>query len=118
MTLLLVSLILCITIAEITFRVVFKDRATPGYWPEENTVFIPELRRVMYQNITNLVKTSPEFSFTINTNSEGFRDHEHSIEKLEDTCRVLFLGDSFTFGYAVERNESFVRIFLLVFGCL
>ncbi|MBD3155413.1 MAG: hypothetical protein GF368_02035 [Candidatus Aenigmarchaeota archaeon] len=109
--LLLLSLTICFLVLEMGFRILLKNRATSGYWPEENTIFVPDLKRSMYPNITNLVKFSPEFSYNISTNSHGFRDTEHELEKSNNTCRVLFLGDSSTFGYTVERNESFVRLF-------
>ncbi|MDF1865464.1 MAG: SGNH/GDSL hydrolase family protein [Saprospiraceae bacterium] len=41
-------------------------------------------------------------------NSMGFRDIEHS--KIKDKPRILFLGDSFTWGYDVELEERFDRL--------
>src|SRR6185436_18555330 len=64
---------------------------------------------------TNLKKTSIDFVYDGNprgyfhegnkvehvTNSAGFRGPEISIAKPENTVRVLFLGDSITFGEGV-----------------
>lgn len=39
-------------------------------------------------------------------NSEGFRDHEHGIKEKN---RIVFLGDSFVWGYDVEQEERFTE---------
>ena len=48
--------------------------------------------------------TTSEFDITWKTNNLGFRDDEVGPK---DGLRVLVLGDSFTAGYGVERNELF-----------
>lgn len=52
----------------------------------------------------------PEFNIEIRTNSQGLRDHEYSPEKASDTFRILTLGDSFTFGYGVETEETYAKV--------
>jgi hypothetical protein len=51
-----------------------------------------------------------EYDTEIQTNHEGFRDRDHSLEKLAQTYRIAFLGDSFTLANQVEEQESFVRL--------
>jgi hypothetical protein len=41
----------------------------------------------------------------ITTNSRGWRDREHTLEKAPGTRRCLFLGDSFAFGLHVDDGE-------------
>lgn len=48
-----------------------------------------------------------EFSSILNINSAGFRDDEASLDYPE----VLFLGDSYTMGWGVDREDSFVALF-------
>jgi len=49
-----------------------------------------------------------DFDVTIRTDSHGWRsDHEISRTKPPGVSRVLFLGDSITFGWGVEEAESF-----------
>lgn len=43
---------------------------------------------------------------TVRINSAGFRDDEYPVEK-GDRWRIVFLGDSLTFGWGVEKEESF-----------
>jgi hypothetical protein len=43
------------------------------------------------------------------TNSLGFRGNEFEKEKSENTIRIAFLGDSFTFGEGVKDEDIFTR---------
>jgi len=47
--------------------------------------------------------------FLIRTNSLSLRNPEISQKKNPKTVRVLFVGDSYTFGMGVEENEAFPR---------
>lgn len=53
---------------------------------------------------------STEYRTRIKTNSEGFRDIEHKLDKPKDVFRVLIVGDSFTFGLGVEGNQTYPKI--------
>lgn len=46
----------------------------------------------------------------VKTNSHGMRDKERSVEKPDNTYRIAFLGDSFVFGWGVEKEEMFSNI--------
>ena len=45
----------------------------------------------------------------VRINSEGFRDEEYALEKGE-LWRILFLGDSLTFGWGVEKEKTFEHL--------
>lgn len=47
--------------------------------------------------------------FYVDTNSKGLRDEEFQAEKPKNITRVLVLGTSTTFGFGVERNQTFVE---------
>jgi lysophospholipase L1-like esterase len=49
-----------------------------------------------------------EFNFTAATNSLGFRDHEFAQARTS-ACRVVAIGDSFTFGWGVALDESWPK---------
>lgn len=54
-------------------------------------------------------RRTPEFDAVLETNSAGLRDDElASPAKPEGSFRVLVLGDSFTLGYTVARQDLFV----------
>lgn len=53
---------------------------------------------------------SSEIGGNIKINSKGLRDIERKYEKEDSSCRILGLGDSFTFGHGVEFEESFLTI--------
>ena len=50
---------------------------------------------------------SKEGAAEIRTNSAGFRDREHSLQKPEDVIRVAVLGDSYVEAFQVSQDEMF-----------
>lgn len=87
---------------------------TPRYPPQffipsNNTILIAELK----PNFTQLfdgyvVRLQRVVRVTIN--SDGFRDKEYSIEKPNNTVRIIVLGDSVAFGWGVNDNETFSEV--------
>ncbi len=53
---------------------------------------------------------SADFDTTVKTNSDGFRDDEFIKTKDTSKLRIALLGDSFAFGWGVEKNQSFADI--------
>src|SRR5262245_18585031 len=48
-----------------------------------------------------------DWNVVYKTNSLGFRDEEHPLEKGKGVTRIVVLGDSFTFGQGGERGQIF-----------
>ena len=46
----------------------------------------------------------------VKINSMGFRDYEYLLKKEKNTFRIAVLGDSLTFGYGVNFNETYPKI--------
>lgn len=46
-----------------------------------------------------------EFNFHVSINSLGYRDEEFNLNQRKK--RILVIGDSFTFGYGVNNDESY-----------
>lgn len=51
-----------------------------------------------------------EFATEVAINSKGLRDKEYPYAKPPGTRRIFCLGDSFTFGYGVEADETFAKV--------
>ncbi|PIN73374.1 hypothetical protein COV20_04040 [Candidatus Woesearchaeota archaeon CG10_big_fil_rev_8_21_14_0_10_45_16] len=105
----IVGIIIIFSIAEITVRVFKQDELAPGLWPEENTRYVPELKRNLYVNISNLTRSTSEYSYQVSTNEQGFRDF-HPILKDEETTRILGLGSSQTFGNTVDADDTYLSL--------
>jgi lysophospholipase L1-like esterase len=45
----------------------------------------------------------------VSINSDGFRDREYPVER-DASNRIIFLGDSLTFGWGVEKSKTFKDI--------
>ena len=45
----------------------------------------------------------------VHINSLGFRDYEYTLKKPENTFRIAVLGDSFTFGYGILLEDTYVK---------
>lgn len=83
-------------------------------------VFAPESKRQFQFNDIVGPMRIPNIEFkhrsetfgliTHHTNSQGFVDLEHKIDKDEDVYRVVFLGDSFTAAIHVPLNKTFCRV--------
>jgi lysophospholipase L1-like esterase len=51
-----------------------------------------------------------DFSVEVAINSVGLRDTEYSLKRVPGKKRMLLLGDSLTWGFGVEQNESFGEV--------
>ena len=75
---------------------------------------VAESEFLPYELIPNLdthhIGHTHEFDYKITTNSLGLRGEEVETVKPEDSYRVLMLGDSMTFGWGVENEETFSSV--------
>lgn len=46
----------------------------------------------------------------VKINSQGLRDYDYDLGKKSSIARIIVLGDSYTFGWGVELNESYSKI--------
>jgi hypothetical protein len=53
---------------------------------------------------------TPQMSILYRVNADGFRDRLRERPKPDGVYRILVLGDSVTFGYGVEAEQSFPRL--------
>ncbi len=70
-------------------------------YSKERVVFDPVLGYRLTPNL-DVAFSNAEFSTTVRTNAVGFRDDDASLSNPD----VLFLGDSYVFGWGVERADG------------
>ena len=70
-------------------------------WQSDGLIFTPYTVAQYHSN---------EFIYTAKINSIGIRDHEISLNKSKDTIRIIAIGDSFTYGWGHNIEDSWVKI--------
>ena len=98
--LLKVGLIIISTWSALSFTVLL-DRLYGRY-------MIPETAGLLFQPFSKAKHHTSEFDLTIRINNLGFRGPNTSVGKTKK--RVLLIGDSFTFGWGVELNETWIEL--------
>jgi len=106
------SLILCFVMIEVWLRVFYPS---PLYvWSEVQkarpAVFTEHDVTIGWKGRPNIraVQTTSAYQTVIEHNSQGFRDIEHG-EHVEATPAIVFLGDSFTWGFETDFEDMFVN---------
>lgn len=64
--------------------------------------------KAMQSNVTEVYQTL-EFNVVAKISSQGLRNEEIIIPKPKEVFRILALGDSFTFGWGVELEDSWPK---------
>lgn len=66
-------------------------------------------RRLLPKQSGWFVSNTGEYFTWIDVNSTGWRDSEHTLEKSENTYRILIIGDSFVENFQVPLEETFFK---------
>ena len=104
------GLFLALVLGELAVRVyrVFtiktKGKIIPAMYVEDS-----KLGWGLKPSYEGIVETD-EFSTKISINSKGFRDSERADMNEESVKKVMGLGDSFTFGYGVEFEKTYLSL--------
>jgi hypothetical protein len=101
-----VTVVLCIGLLEIGLRSI-------GRSPSNTSEGIGEAYKDFYRLKKNIEKGIrwPSYSYTIYTNSFGFRDRAVGSRDLDGKPLYVFLGASEVFGNGVEYEKTFVGVF-------
>ena len=81
----------------------------------DKSIYSPDIYRIykVKPNLSLRLRTN-EFDVTYYTNSQGLRTNSQkkvvNIDKTKNTYRILFLGPSFTFGWANNYEDTYVSI--------
>lgn len=97
------SLLLVLGLLEAYFRIFNPQPARPAMYTTD-----PIYGLKMTPGLKGYLKEA-EYSHPFRLNSLGFRDKERKKEKGKNTFRIIGLGDSFTWGAGVKREETFLR---------
>ena len=105
---LMISLTICFFVIEIALRI-FAPQITVckiNYdWRKDDDV-LPYVPKLEYKGRMVL---KDQFDVVLTTNSDGFRGNkDFAKEKIQETKRIAFIGDSFTFGWGVEDEVYYV----------
>jgi len=111
MSLLFGTLLCCFLVAEGYFRF-FDPFPYINPWEQNNTEYGNLVRYDPLLGWSGIPSKSCEFitenSWTfLRHNRQGFRDIEHSVPNTDPA--IVFLGDSYTWGYEVDWNSMFVN---------
>jgi len=79
------------------------------YWVETDGPLYVRLRHNFSCTFTGYTTFLPATEIAIN--SKGFRGPPIANESPDDTERIFMLGDSFTFGWGVNRTDSYPYVF-------
>ena len=96
----LITLFICFLLLEVILRIFTEASVTPGYertHPERRYEFKPNFRG----------KTC---GAELKINLYGLRDYERPISKAEGVYRICIFGDSITFGYGVNIEDTFSKV--------
>ncbi len=113
-----VSLVVCLGLSECVFRWYAEGqyRAALEKWHEHpdpmiqvvrddpvQFVLIPDNKRTM---VIPAGDTWPEVKWTFSVNKGGFRGGALDLDRSPEELRILILGDSYAFGFAVDDHET------------
>lgn len=99
----LLYLMCFIGITEIAVRIFFKDVGIPA---DERNMLYRYDEQLGWFPVKNRYKMNATRFVEVEHNSRGFRDSEHVVGT---NPRIVFLGDSFVWGYDVEKQERFTE---------
>ena len=102
LALLLISPVLALLLAEMVVRVVSpQGLRTPIRTSSDGLI-------VMRASLEGRFCSPGEYDTTFRTNAQRFRaSGEYALEPAPGVCRIVALGDSFTFGTGVEDDQTF-----------
>jgi len=107
--LLFIVIIIFFSVFEVSVRILWKDQRND--YPLEMFIRDETKGYVMTPNYSGSFVSSQYKKIPIEINSKGLRDYEHDYNKSDETIRILFLGDSVTFGAGINLKDSYTKLF-------
>jgi hypothetical protein len=119
-----ILLVFGVLISALSFRIIDEAKYNPatgkylsGCTPDDAGIYETEIYHhvlvgcsnyydVQYINQNNTVRKL-DYRTRVSINTLGFRNREYSLKKSPGTTRIILLGDSFTYGFGVEKGDAF-----------
>ena len=105
--LLILTIVICFVILELVAGL-YLPRHTPEFFRESKDPNLVYELKEGYEGYFNGLIYKIRMT-NIKISNQGLRDKEFEVRKPENTFRIVCLGDSFTFGWGVETNETFCK---------
>lgn len=88
--------------------IVFSITLSVGLDRFYGTYLMPETLDILFPAFSKAKHETSEFDLSVRINNLGFRGTKTSIEKTKK--RVVLIGDSFTFGWGVELEQTWIHL--------
>lgn len=80
-------------------------------YPQEPRLFVADPNvRTIHRSSVDTMRVQPEYTSHIRTNAQGFVGDDFVIDKPTGVVRIAMLGDSFTEGFSVDEEKSYVAL--------
>ena len=82
---------------------------SPSHGPLNNPVYCQHSETLGWGHVPGATAThvAEDFSVDVKINGLGLRDRDRKTERTPGTFRILTIGDSLTFGFGVQAEETF-----------
>jgi len=111
--LLTISLLGSLLFLEYSFRFYLRSRYDRQIAKYQHSLFKIErnslLEMSMIPNLqkVNKIEGNPEGTWSYTINNDGYRGKNIAREKADGVKRIMFLGDSYTFGWGIDDDETY-----------
>ena len=107
---LLVTLLVCFLLGEIIIRIYLGHKTIYDIEMSRYSMTIKtDSENPLIGHMHKPNSSEKLMNVMVRINSDGFRDKEYPVQK-SDKTRIIFLGDSLTFGWGVEQEDTFDNV--------
>lgn len=100
-SLIIFCIIFVLLFSEILLRVVLSNK-----FMSRDRFIVSQYEEIDYEYKPNFNSYCDSIKNVLKINSEGFRDKEFSLEKQQNTKRIVCIGDSATFGHGIKNIDD------------
>jgi|TARA_B100000315_G_C14414238_1_gene512454 hypothetical protein len=116
-----IFILIFLVILNFYVKITYSNESMTSYFGRDNIVFHEQTLDYSttnpFQKVEGELPYELKKSFTglaqgkeVRTNSIGLKDREYPLSKLNNTVRIIVLGDSITFGAREEQENSYSEL--------